>query len=212
MRTIIKKYDVYKFDELSEEIKEKLIEERAEKEREIFCEWELETLMTEEASNILENTFTSFNNVDVVYDLSYSQGSGAMIQFDIPIEDVNKKLKIFTDKELEILTKGYYSSLIKIRHNDNFYCHEYTFKIIDDLDYCIDAALYHEEITENKYNKLEKKLEKMRDLLKDIIIDMNVDLKKYGYSLLEDFDFFKEQAVYTLSDYEYLENGELFNV
>lgn len=98
---------------------------------------------------------------------------------------------------LDILVSGY-------NEEEDYYEDEYQVFIID--------PEFDEEITENKYNKLEKKLEKMRDLLKDIIIGMNIDLKKYGYSLLEDYDYFKEQAVYTLSDYEYLENGTLFNV
>lgn len=213
MEIITKTYEVYKFEELSEEVKEQLIEEQSEKEYESFCEWELETLMNEDAVNLLESIFgeKACSNVVSMYDLSYSQGSGAMIQFDIYLEDANKKLKIFTDKEMEIFKC--YGSLIKVYHNDNWYYHERSFAIDTlELNYSLDYAFNNEEITEKKYNKLEEKIEKFENAFYDMVYDINKEHTKVGYGMLEDTEYFKERAEEWLSCNEnlYLKDGEIF--
>lgn len=213
MKKVTKKYEVYNFDELDEKIKEKLIKKEIEYQCEAYCESFLYNDMLDETQRILHNTFkdSKIEDIDINYDFSYSQGSGACCSFNIYLEDVNKKLKIFTDKELEIFKN--YGSLMKIIHNDNFYCHEKTF-VIDDMNlyYSIDYALQCEEITENKYNKLEQKITKLFDELKELLTTINSELAKYGYSLIENEDNFKSGAIDFLQEQEYLKDGAVFNV
>ena len=112
MKTITKTFNIYDFDELSKEIQEKLIkkEEKGIRENEVdeFLEEEMEQL----AIQLLEENFEEkavFQ--DVYYSLSYCQGDGAMIEFDL----------------------NYCGKDVKIRHNP--YCHYYherSFEIISD--------------------------------------------------------------------------------
>ncbi len=213
MRKVTKEYNVYNFDELDKDIQEKLIEDESKYQCDFYCETFLQNDITNDAEIILEKTFNNskIENLQVYYDFSYSQGSGACMQFDIYLEDVNKKLKIFTDKEMEIFKN--YGSLIKIIHNDNFYCHEKTFGIDDmNLYYSIDYALQCEEITKNKYEKLEEKIAKTFDILKELIIKMNSELAKDGYSIIEDEESFKISALEFLQEQEYLKDGSVFYV
>ena len=213
MKTIVKKYNVYEFNELKEEIQKELIEKEAERQAEIFCEWDLLDYMKEEARDILTNELgkSNFIDVNILYDLSYCQGSGAMIEFNTYLEYINHKFKIFTNKELEIFKK--YGSIIKVYHDNNYYCHENSFSIDTlSLNYSIDYALNNEEITKNKYNKLEEKIEKFENVFYEFCYSINTELKKYGYSLLEDQEYFEEQAKDYLVDFEYLEDGTFFNV
>ena len=93
MRTITQKIDLYKFNELSEEIQEKLIEYEIKYTEEIYCETLLLADMKDKAIELLQKYFKK--NADfkaVYYDLSYTQGSGAMIAFDLIY--YNKYLKV----------------------------------------------------------------------------------------------------------------------
>lgn len=213
MKKIIKKYNIYEFNELKEEIQKELIEKEAERQANDFCEWFLEELMQEEAENILEEKLgkNTCKNVRILYDLSYCQGSGAMVEFTTYLEYINKKIKLFTEKELELFEK--YGSTIKVYHSNNYYYHENSFSIDTlALDYSVDYAFYNEEITENKKNKLEQKIEKFENVFNDFCYSINTELKKIGYSLIEDQDLFEEQAKNYLLEFEYLEDGTIFNV
>ena len=212
MRTI--KQKIYNFDELDKEIQERLIDENIQEQVDMFCEWTLETYMQEKAKELIDNIFNikyDINDIKVYYDLSYCQGSGAMVDFTIPLEDVNKKLKIFTEKEQKIFEN--YGSLIKIKHNGGNYLHENSFVIDDSNLYeSIEYALQCEEIQENKYNKLEQKIETLFNELKEIVYsDINCELKKYGYSLLEDYESFRDQTICFLEENEYYKNGDIYN-
>lgn len=213
MKTIIKKYNIYEFNELKEEIKKELIEKETERQQNDFCEWELLHYMEEEAHNILTDELgkNNFTDVNVLYSLGYSQGDGAMIEFNAYLESINHKFKIFTDKELKLFEK--YGSIIKVYHDNNYYCHENSFSIDTlSLNYSIDYALNNEEITKNKYNKLEEKIEKFENVFNEFCYSINTELRKFGYSLLEDQEFFEEQAKNYLIDFEYLEDGTICNV
>lgn len=109
MRTETKQINIYKFDELSKEIQEKLIEKEIECQNEIYCEDFLHNDMQEEAKRLLHKYFKN-NNVElnkIYYDLSYCQGSGAMFEF----------------------TLYYYNKFVKIKQY-GYYYHERSF-IID---------------------------------------------------------------------------------
>lgn len=84
MQTITKTFNIYDFDELSKEIQEKLIRKEAEGIREIEIEDFLQEEMEQFAITLLEEKFEDkaiFKNV--YYSLPYSQGDGAMIEFEL---------------------------------------------------------------------------------------------------------------------------------
>ena len=112
MKTITKTFNIYNFDELSQDIKEQLIKKECEILTENYCDYYLKEDMEEEAKELIEKAFGEkavFQ--DVHYSLSYCQGDGAMIEFDL----------------------NYCGKDVEIRHNS--YCHYYherSFEIISD--------------------------------------------------------------------------------
>jgi hypothetical protein len=224
MRKITKEYNLYKFEELDKNVQESILERYIESEIEFYCDCCLKDVLGEKASDLLNDYFgITSDYLDTYYDLSYCQGSGAMIEFDINIKDLNNKYKIFSDNEIELLNNKYVVSDIRIRHNNNFYCHEYTFGIDCDfymgLEY--DDIKEDYKITENEFNTIENRLYDLLDdsnkhytkspFIKDVI-NVNKELSNCGYSVLEDKEYFKEMALETLNDLEFLESGEEFYV
>lgn len=163
-------YNVYKYDELEEEVKDEILNKEIENEFEIFCDFELENMMQEKAIELLKKYFkdnAKFENV--YYDLSYSQGSGCMIEFDLK----------------------YYGLDIEIKHYGH-YNHERSFEIHENYynEFCL---------SDKRYNTLEEK-----------IIEMNKELKNYGYEIIENREYFKENALERIKEYVYLQDGSIF--
>lgn len=221
MRIIEEK--IYKFNELSKEVQEKLIEKEQENVRNDYVEFCLNDDMVEESKRLLEKYFGSGVEFKrVFYDLSYCQGSGAMIEFDINIEDLNNKYKIFSKEEIRFLTDNGIVDNIKVRHNGDFYYHEYTFGIDSyytySIDYDYDDIKDYYNINEYDFNTIEKRLDNLlidsdkhytkSEFIKDII-SMNKELANTGYKLIEhdiDINWIKDN----LNDNEYYENGEVY--
>lgn len=112
MKTITKTFNIYDFDELAPEIQEELIKKEEENIRQVDIDEFLEEEMGQLAIQLLEENFGEkaiFRNV--YYSLSYCQGDGAMIEFDL----------------------NYCGKNVEIRHSP--YCHYYhkrSFEIISD--------------------------------------------------------------------------------
>lgn len=171
MKTIDVK--LYKINELSEESKKIAIEREKKEEKEFYIDTYLEEDLTEYAKELLQENFKNAELKDIMYDLSYSQGSGAMIEFSWTIEDLNKKYKKLTPKELEKISDTGYTE-IKINHQ-GWYYHERSF----DVDYQ-DFTYYDDEL-----EKIQEKTDKMIESFKEDVINMNEQLKKEGYSIIE---------------------------
>ena len=78
------KINVYEFNELDKEIQERLIQEEKEAQQDFYCEAYLYDDMKEKAEELLKKYFKdSAELIGVHYSLSYTQGSGAMIEFDL---------------------------------------------------------------------------------------------------------------------------------
>jgi hypothetical protein len=134
MQTITKTFNVYNFDELNEEIKEKIIKQEEENIRIADIDNFLLEEMESKAISLLEEYFGEnaiFNHV--YYDLGYCQGDGAMIEFDLK----------------------YYNKNIEIRHNNFLYYHERSF-IIDDT--CNDLTHKQYEQLKNKIIRMNVEL------------------------------------------------------
>lgn len=111
METITKTFNIYNFNELSKEIQKKVIEREEKNIKELEVEDFLKDEMEFYAEQLLSENFGDkaiFKNV--YYDLSYCQGSGAMIEFDLV----------------------YYGKSLSIKHDK--YCryyHENSFEVIE---------------------------------------------------------------------------------
>lgn len=223
MKKVVKEYEVYSFDELDEDIQEKLIEKEQEEQKEFYLEWYLYEDMVEESKRLLDKYFNYENEFkNVYYDLSYCQGSGAMIEFSINIVDLNKKYKFLSDEELRFIQDKGIINEIEIYHSDSYYYHEYTFSIKydDNFGYWDYEDIKDDyKIAEEDFNKLEdkiidfldtyNKLNKENSQFIEDIIAMNKELYRIGYELIEEpsyEEFCKEQ----LREHEYLKSGEIF--
>ena len=164
---------LYKINELSEESKKIAIEREKKEKKEFYINTCLEEDLTEYAKELLQENFKNAELKDIMYDLSYSQGSGAMIEFSWTIEDLNKKYKKLTPKELEKISDIGYTE-IKINHH-GWYYHERSFGV----DYQ-DFTYYDDEL-----EKIQEKIDKMIESFKEDVININEQLKKEGYSIIE---------------------------
>lgn len=162
--------EIYNYDELDEKVKEKLLEDEMKAQHEFYIETYLYDDLKEKALSLIEEEYKDSifklrdKDIKLWYDLSYSQGSGAMIEYD--------------------LIDNHYNT-IKIRHDNGMYYHQYSFK----LD-------YYDEIDE--------------EALREKIIRINNKLTKYGYDLIEK-DNDKEEALLYLREFEYFENGQIYD-
>ena len=128
METITKTFNIYNFNELSKEVREKVIKRETEGIKELEIEDFLKEEMEFYAQQLLEENFGDkavFQNV--YYSLSYCQGDGAMIEFDLV----------------------YYGKNLSIKHDK--YCHYYhenSFEVIEN----------DKELTDKQYEKLKEKI------------------------------------------------------
>ena len=194
---------IYNFDELEEETKKKLIEARKEEEAQFYCEWGLLEDMQEEAKRLLKKYFKGQAVFEkVYYSLSYSQGDGAMIIFNVPIEAINeiapKEAKL-NKKDLNIIKESY-TDKVNIKHNNGFYYHERSFTIENDF-YLYQA----DELSEDG----QKKLEALLNWLKAYIITMNEELTEAGYKFIE-AEPEEAYIIEQLQENEYFKNGEIY--
>lgn len=166
MKTITKKINIYNFEELKEEIQEKLIEKEKESQEEIYCESFLYDDMKEKAIELLKENFGNkaiFNNV--YYDLGYTQGSGAMIEFDL----------------------YYYNKYVKIKKN-RLCTHERSFTI--------NSYELTEKQEEKLYNKIVEINEKLTKFGYDNIEYFWNMPKNEVINILSEYDFLENGEKY----------------
>ena len=224
MEKIVKEFYVYDFNELKEDVKKELIEKERDSQRENYCDFYLEEDMKEESKDLLQKYFgITSEYLQVYYDLSYSQGSGAMIEFDINIEDLNNKYKIFSEEEIRFINDCEIVNNIKVRHNDNYYYHEYTFGIDSDyysIGYDYEDIKEDYNISEEDFNTIEERLDNLlidsdkhytkSEFVKDII-SMNKELVGRGYDNIEYFwNCEDSEIIEFLEEHKYLESGEVY--
>ena len=168
MEKIIKEYEVYTFDELNEDIKEKLIEEEIERQYEDYIELYLYEDMYLEAERLLEKYFGKKAELDnIYYSLSYCQGDGAMMEF----------------------TTEYYGKYVKVRQYGHYY-HEYSF----DIDSYELTDKQYEQFKE-KTIKMNKEFAKYGWKMVDI--DTHKDyLKEYAMERLSENEYLENGEIF----------------
>lgn len=136
MKEVTKTFKVYEFNELDENLKGRLLENQINVCQNDYCEYYLKDDLSYYAEELLKKYFgKSAKLIDIYYDLSYCQGSGAMIEFEFK----------------------YYGKNIRIKHRGNYY-NAYTF-ILEYQDYEY-LGEKREEQLKNKIVKMNKELEK----------------------------------------------------
>lgn len=200
MKTITQKINLYNFKELKKDVQEKLIDENMQENYDYYCNNLLYDDMVEKAKDILKKyDINNYYDLKVLYDLSYSQGSGSQVNFKISLKDINDKYKIFSDKDLKEIeeNEGFYldNLIIYIKNSSNYYVHERAFDI-DIEDYYF----------QNNYNY--EKLDKLIDILKEDLINLNEELTSIGYDMLENC-YAREQALEDLQEHLFLESGDV---
>ena len=205
MRKVTKVYNVYKFNELEKDVQEKVLKRYKESAYEFYIDNILYDDMVILAQNILENYFKGAKYNNIYYDLSYSQGSGAMVEFNIDLKDLNNKYKMLTDEEIKKCSDIGYTN-IKVYHNDSYYCHERTFDI-DWNDYTMYS--YISEYCEN-IEKIQKNIDAMIELFREDIVLMNEEIARNGYNMLEDETSFEKMAMERINKLEFLSDGSVF--
>lgn len=213
---------IYNFDELDKEIQKELIKNEKESCFNAYMECLFQDDMEHKAEELVDDYFGSDADfIQTYYSLSYCQGDGAMIGFDIDIKDLNNKYKVFTDDEIEFLKQKDVINTIRVRHYGNMYYHEYTFGIDHDYynDWEFEDIKDDFNITENEFNTLWNRFEKLVDysnkhytdseFIKDII-SMNKELSNYGYDMIENYEEDTDFIIERLSENEYYENGDVY--
>lgn len=221
MRKITKEINVYQFDELDKDIQEKVLEKRKQYEEDFYCETTLEDDMFEKASDLLEQYFgKDVKKINVLYDLSYCQGCGAMIEFDINIEDLNNKYNFLSSEELKFIQDKGLLNTITVKHNNGHYYHEYMFNVdyyySDTYDYEDIKDFYN--ISEEEFSTIESRIDKFLNSFDKLnepsvfatdLIKINKELVQYGYGLMEYF-WKDENVIEYCREEEYLSSGEIY--
>jgi hypothetical protein len=167
METITKTFNIYNFDELSEDTKEHLIKKECEILTEEYCDYYLKEDMEEEAKELIKKTFGEkavFQGI--YYSLSYCQGDGAMVEFDLV----------------------YYGKNLSIKH-DNYchYYHENSFKIIEN----------NEGLTKKQHEQLHKKIYNInKQLTKYGYSFIEYDRTEQAIEQLNNYEFYENGDIY----------------
>ena len=192
MKTIRTK--VYQFNELNKNAKENAIE-WYKKDQEIFLDF-----FNEDAKEQIENAGFK-GNIQMQYDLSYSQGDGLSFSCDY----YDKLNKLFT----EVLGPGKQKTIdcfinncsFELKGNNGRYC--YASK--SDLDFYLDN--YYVKSQEN----IDEIITQVRAKLEDLYIDLCKDLESQGYKDIE-YQYSDENIIENIiaNDYEFTAAGNIF--
>ena len=202
-------YNVYKYNELSDEAKEKV--------KEWYLNGQEPFIFTEMVKEDLKNLFSK-SNLDVQYSLAYCQGDGFNIYGEIDAETIFECLKkhnggtqfkrfenILTDKERKtILHYAEECGAIELPMN-NHYCYSLT-------DY-IDIAEEWQYRLENYfgYSNINKEaLRKFEELVRGIFNTLCKYYEKWGYEYFYEISEKELEEICESNEYEFLEDGRIF--
>lgn len=194
MKKITKTYKVYNFNELEEDIQQKIIDKWYEKEDYHFLSNDIR-----EELNYLDK-HKIFNDVKLYYSLSNCQGDG--LSFDSEI-DLHKFLEKIYSKKLK--TNQFdaicnYVYKVYTKNTNNHYC--YASKTDINFNYNI----------YEKYKHIENLWQDILEEIKDYYLEICRKLENYGYSILDyrmDFNEFSELC--ENNEYNFLKNGKMVN-
>lgn len=205
MRTITREYEVYKYNELSDEAKE------------VAKRWYLGNQNAEVFSDMckedLKELFGRNHTLDVEFSLNYCQGDGFNIYGEVGAEDIFNCLEqhkggtqlenfenVLTKEEKKIiLNYADDCGKIKLPNNRRYgYC----------MAHCIDIVNEWEWYLEEDYNK--ELLEKFEDMVKEIFTTLCKGYEEQGYEFFYEIDDEQMEEVCEANDYEFYVDGKYF--
>lgn len=209
MRTITAEYNIYKFEELSEEAKEKV--------KQWYLEGQESFIFTEHCEQDLESLFGE-NELKVQYSLGYCQGDGLNIYGEINTENIFNclekhnggiQLKEFenalTEKEKRtILHYAEECRNIKLEENRR-YCYSLADRIdiVNEWEYDLECAGYRNINTEVLY--------KFEQLVRGIFTKLCRDYEKQGYEYFYEISDEDLKEMCDCNEWEFYENGRIYN-
>lgn len=209
MRTATISYEVYKYNELSEQAKEKV--------KEWYLKGQEPFVFTEMVKEDLNCLFGK-NNLDVQYSLSYCQGDGFNIYGEINAETIFECLEkhnggtqlaefenVLTDKEKKtILHYAKECNPIKLPMN-NHYC----YSLADYIDIAEDWG-YDLECYSGYSNINLEVLVKFEQLVRNIFHKLCRSYEKWGYEFFYEISEEELEEICDANEYEFLEDGTVF--
>lgn len=208
---ITKEYEVYKYNELTDEAKENV------KRWYLDGQFDLSFIFTEDCENDLYNLFGE-NDLEVEYSLGYCQGDGFNIYGEINAKNIFDCLEkhnggvqlekfedVLTDKEKRtILCYQDECGSIKLPHNNHYgYCMADYITIADDWGFDLENYSYFRNIN---YEVLEK----FENMVKGIFEKLCKDYEEAGYNFFYEISDEDLEDVCNCNDYEFLADGTLF--
>lgn len=209
MRTITKHYQVYKYNELSEDAKEKV--------KQWYLDGQLAEFFTKDCMEDLYNLFGE-NDLEVQYSLAYCQGDGFNIYGTINAENIfsclennnggcqlEKFKNVLTDKEKRtILNYQSECNNIELPYN-NRYCYSLSDRIDIANDWEYDLEWY------SAYKNINVKvLEKFEKLVRDIFSTLCASYEEAGYEYFYEVSSEDLQEYCNANEFEFYQDGKLF--
>jgi hypothetical protein len=196
MRTVETK--VFAFDELSKEAKENAIEQYRNRSQE---QGEYLYFFPEDCNHYL--TEAGFENTELRYSLSYSQGDGLSFSAESysKLEELyNKVLGKGKEKTAKVLAEN---TEVRIQHNNG----HYSYASKRDVEVLIEN---YTSSFENK-NRIDEVCAKVEEILQEIYMDLCRALEEKGYAEIEYQD--SDEAItesIEANEYEFEEDGTQF--
>lgn len=205
MKKVVKEYEVYTYDELSQEAKEKV--------KQSFINDEIRNdIFHEMVSDDLGHYFKN-SELKVQYSLGYCQGDGLNIYGSLRYDDVLLNLESddpiieesFTEKEKRTLDFYFeeYGPYIDLEYNRR--C---CYSIIDGLDIYDDMVYVLESNCIRNINH--DVIMKYESTVKIMIDRLNTRYEESGYDYLYNIDDEEIRETCKANAYEFLEDGSLF--
>lgn len=209
MRIECVEYEVYKYNELSDEAKEKV--------KEWYLEGQEPYIYTDDCEEDLRNLFGE-NDLKVQYSLGYCQGDGFNIYGELNAAQIFKCLEnhnggtqlekfenVLTDKEKRtILNYADQCGKIKLPMNNRYcYCLADYIDIKDDWEYDLEVYSEYKNINVEVLEKFEK-------LVRDIFRTLCKSYEEQGYEYFYEISEEDLEEMCEANGYEFLEDGTTF--
>ena len=208
MKTVAVEYNVYKYNELSEEAKEKV--------KQWYLEGQETFIFTDDCKQDLYNLFGK-NNLDVQYSLSYCQGDGFNIYGRIDAESIFNCLEkhnggtqlekfedVLTEKEKRtILHYAEECGNIELPMNRS-----YCYSLADYID-IVEEWVWRLEYADYT-NINEEALKKFEELVRGIFSTLCRSYEKWGYEYFYEISDEDLEEACEANEWEFLEDGTIF--
>lgn len=208
MRTIIKTYNVFNYNELSEEAKERVKEWYLDDDTRV---WDFSDICNENLYNLFKS------DLKVQYSLSYCQGDGLNIYGEVEAEKIFKCLDEYRDVKLfeefeNMLTEKEKKTILHYADECG------SIKLEENCRYCYSLANCIDVVDEWKYqlenyscfkNINTEVLQKFEKLVRGIFKKLCGDYERAGYSYFYEIDDKELAEICEANNYEFFENGQV---